>query len=162
MPQLGNMEIELTKGHKAIIDDEDCGLVSKYKWQARVSPRNVYARHTLRENGKPKRTLDMHRLIMNAPENSQVDHINGNGLDNRKTNLRICKKSDNAKNATKRIDNKSGYKGVYKFQNKWRAMIGVNNKRVHLGMFEDKVDAAKAYDEAAAKYFGEFARKNFT
>ncbi len=104
----------------------------------------------------------LHRVITNAPRDKQVDHINGNTLDNRRCNLRICTASDNMKNRVIGKNNKSGYKGVL-----WRAerkrfvaTIFAGNKQVHLGTFKSREAAAEAYDQAAIKYFGEFARTN--
>jgi len=93
-----------------------------------------------------------------------VDHKNGNGLDNRKFNLRICTRSQNQQNKKKPISNTSGFKGVAwsKAANKWCAYIAVNKERIHLGLFVDPKEAARAYDTAARKFFGEFARPNFS
>lgn len=92
-----------------------------------------------------------------------VDHINGDTLDNRRSNLRLCTVSGNNHNRMKSKNNTSGYKGVswLKQNQKWRAYIKVNSKDKHLGCYLDKEDAARAYDKAAKEYFGEFARLNF-
>jgi hypothetical protein len=92
-----------------------------------------------------------------------VDHINGNGLDNRKSNLRICTHQQNCENSRKRKKSFSKYKGVYWSKNakKWVAQITIDGKSKHLGYFELEEDAAAAYDKAAVKYFGEFACLNF-
>ena len=108
--------------------------------------------------------LYLHRIIMDATKRTEiVDHINGNIYDNRRENLRIGNKSDNGSNLRHLpIHNTSGFKGVHydKVNHKWRARIQVNGKHIHLGRFKDKIEAAKAYDEAAIKYFGEFACTN--
>lgn len=89
-----------------------------------------------------------------------VDHINNNPLDNRKINLRICNRSQNLINRRLLGFNTSGFRGVSKFRNKWQAYINYDRKRIHLGHFENKTDAAKAYNIAALKYHGEFVRLN--
>lgn len=143
----------------AIVDDEDFELVSKYKWQAAPFGRTWSAHRT----GWPKSTIFMHRVIMNAPDGFEVDHIDGNGLNNTKENLRICTHAENTKNQKLRIDSKSGYKGVdwHIYIKKWRARIRVNYEEVSLGYFDSAIDAAEAYDRAAREYFGEFAKTNF-
>jgi hypothetical protein len=145
----------IVKNYKILIDNEDLNLFTSKKWTIKVSPRNKYVRSSCHRNA-----IFLHHLILNCFD-KHIDHINGNGLDNRKSNLRIATRQQNAHNSRKRLDNKSGYKGVYKFQNKWRAMIGLNYKRIHLGLFDNIEDAAKAYDKAAIKYHKEFANLNF-
>lgn len=136
-----------------LIDNEDFKWAYEYKW----SLQNGYAKTWI--NG---RNMPMHRLLMNCPVNKEVDHINVNKLDNRKKNLRICTREENCRNTNIQKNNTSGFKGVYWFQNRyWRAKIQFKNKRIHLGFFRNKIDAAKAYNEAAKIYFGEFARLNY-
>lgn len=100
---------------------------------------------------------------MQVDDNHIIDHKNGNTLDNRRENLRICTYSENNRNR-KQIssNNKSGYKGVSwdKQKNKWRTCLNINKKQKHIGFFNDIIEAAKAYNEAAIKYFGEFAKLN--
>jgi len=106
----------------------------------------------------------MHRIIINAPEDMFVDHINHNGLDNRKANLRLATPADNARYARyPKINTSSKYRGVWynKQRKKWRATIVVNRKRKHLGYFKDERQAAHAYDESAKKYYKDFAILNF-
>jgi hypothetical protein len=104
----------------------------------------------------------MHREIMNPPEGLVVDHIDHNGLNNRKSNLRICTRSQNQCNQY-RFDGKSKYKGVawFKRTRKWTAAVCLRGKRYRLGYFEREIDAAMAYDKAAKKYHREFACLNF-
>jgi AP2 domain-containing protein/HNH endonuclease len=106
--------------------------------------------------------VPLHRLIMNAPADKEVDHINGDTLDNRRCNLRICSHKENLRNQKLPKNSKSGYKGVtwYKRIKKWRSHIRLNKKQIHLGYFDDIKLAANAYNEAAIKYFGEFAKLN--
>lgn len=158
--------IYLSKGYFAIVDDEDFDLVNQYKWYYNLGRRCKTGRASTRLKDKNNKFgtshIFMHRLIMSAPKGMQVDHINGNGLDNRKSNLRICTQSENNKNMFLSSKNKSGYKGVswHKYANKWRATAKDKYKQVHLGLFENKIDAARAYDDYVVKNYGEFARTN--
>jgi hypothetical protein len=103
----------------------------------------------------------MHRLIMNTPKGMDTDHINGDSLDNRRCNLRICTHAQNQRNLKKILGNNK-YKGVslFKKTQKWRARIQINRMGLHLGYFDTEEEAAKAYNEAAEKHFGEFSRIN--
>lgn len=150
--------IELTQNKKAIIDDEDYILVDQYNWYCNNSG---YARTNICAGGKQCQIL-MHRLILNAPVGVQVDHINLDKLDNRKCNLRLCNNAQNQYNTNKKPCNISGYKGVayVKENGKWMARIMVNGKIIYLGIFTDVIDAAREYNKAAIKYFGEFAKLN--
>ena len=155
------MAIPLNIGF-AIIDAEDYEKVICYKWTLSIEGRNLaYAKSSLKENGKRK-SLSMHRLIMNPPKGLQIDHINGNGLDNRKANMRIVTASQNSCNR-RAVKNKKGkciYKGVNSHMGKWRAYIRISGKLHHLGYFDSQKEAARAYNEAALNYFGEFACTN--
>ena len=156
-------EIPLTKGKVALVDDEDYEWLKQSKWYAQSSRSNFYACRKSKNQLSTQTKERMHRLIMSAPDNMEVDHINRNSLDNQRKNLRICTRSQNAMNTPKSIINTSGYKGVIWFSrdNKWRAEIRVFGKNKHLGLYENIIDAAHAYDEAAKKYRGEFAVLNF-
>lgn len=152
-------EIPLTQGKVAIVDDEDYKWASKYKWYFNKG----YAVRKIRVSGVDK-TVYLHREILHTPDGVYSDHINTNKLDNRKTNLRLCTFAENLKNRGKYKDNKSGFKGVFwcSTKNKWRACIRSNFRFIHIGYFENKIDAALAYDEAASKYHGKFAKLNFS
>ncbi len=104
----------------------------------------------------------MHRLIMNAPAGLVVDHIDGNSLNNRKTNLRICTQAQNIHNSRPRRNRSSKYKGVFwnKVNKKWSVSIRKGDKRIYLGGFDDEIEAALAYDRKAEELFGEFAYLN--
>lgn len=107
-------------------------------------------------------TGKLHRMILRAPKGKVVDHVNHNKLDNRRSNIRICTGKENSRNCKKRTPTKSGLKGVYDNRHgKWASAIRVNDKLLHLGTFTIKEDAARTYDAAARKYFGEFASANF-
>ncbi len=148
--------IELTQGKHAIIDDEDFDLVNVYTWCALKKGGNWYV-----SSHKHNKILYIHRLIMNPKKNEQVDHKNGDGLDNRKQNLRICNNQQNAFNAKGR-QKTSKYKGVswFKQTKRWRTVIMLNKKQIHIGYFEDEIEASKAYNKKAKELFGEFARIN--
>lgn len=155
--------IALTRGFSAIVDDEDFEYLNQWKWHClfQAKGKHIYAKRTVSE--PKKHCLRMHRIIMNCPKNMIVDHINGNTLDNRKENLRICTKNQNNMNISKREKTINKYKGVTKNKARHRpfyAVIGVNKKRIYLGSFYTEIQAAVAYNEAAIKYHGEFAKLN--
>jgi hypothetical protein len=153
-------EIQLTQGKVALVDDADFEFLSQWKWCAQRSDNLYYASRKISlDNGKTK-TFRMHREIMRPPDNLLVDHKNGNTLDNRRENLRICTNQENCMNSSLPIDNKSGFKGVHLDRSKWRSRIVFNGKPIHLGMFDNPRDAGMAYNKAAIKYFGDFAKLN--
>lgn len=151
--------IKLNHGYYAILDKKDYIKLKKYTWFIRNNKNTIYVE---RWGKKEQPHIHMHREIMNPKYNEQVDHINGNGLDNRRCNLRICSQSQNQANSKIRKDNTSGYKGItfHKATNKWQAQIQINKERKHLGVFSDIKEAKKTYDEALIKYFGIFAKTN--
>jgi len=153
------MKIIKTKsGYEILIDDDDYRLVSQYKWHV-YKDRNIYYA-TSKSNGA---RIKMHRLILNAQPGEIVDHIDGNGLNNQKSNLRICTVQENIRNM-KAILGKSKYKGVSfkKNMKKWQANIGFNYKMLFIGYFQTQEQAAAAYDEVARALFGDYANLNFT
>lgn len=135
----------------AIIDIDDYDKVKNYHWSVGVG----YA-HGRDSTAKNKVKTAMHRIIM-GNSGLFVDHINGNRLDNRKSNLRLCTQADNNKNNKGR----GKYKGAYFRNNKWHSSIKVNGKSIHIGTFASEVNAAQAYNFAAEKYHGEFANYNY-
>lgn len=148
-------QIPLNNSKYAIVDCDDFDRVSKHNWQYHSQG---YASSKI--DGK---TVLMHQMIVNAP-GMDIDHINHDKTDNRKENLRVCTRSQNKANVSKKKGKfTSKYKGVdwRSDMGKWRATIRVNYKKIHLGMFETEEAAAKAYDKAALEYFKEFAFLNF-
>ncbi|MCC7212521.1 MAG: HNH endonuclease [Candidatus Brocadia sp.] len=156
--------IELTRNQATIVDDEDFEILSKFNWYARKRKSGKYdAVRKITLNGK-QICLSMPRQLLPACEGLEVDHINRNTLDNRKSNLRIVTRSQNLKNRDKNKNNKSGKKGVCLIENgrKCRVQIRVNGKKIHLGIFpiEQIEQAANAYRKAELQYFGEYARQS--
>lgn len=152
-------KIFLTQNQEALVDDEDYERVSQHKWYAGKIRNTYYAMHGIQKPDGHWTTEYMHNLITGYP---QTDHKNGNGLDNQKKNLRLASDADNQHNYRLPRNNTSGYKGVNwdKRDNKWRARITVNGKQRTIGRYDDIIEAARAYDEAARNHFGEFARTN--
>lgn len=150
-------KIQLTKGLEAIVDDNDIELVNKYKWHSKFSKGNYYASTRVGNE-----IVFLHNLLIGKKEGMEVDHINQNGLDNTRGNLRHATKSQNRANVALRADNRSGYKGVSQLRNtsKWRAYIQCNKKWKELGRFNTPQEAALAYNNAATEMFGEFAWLN--
>ena len=154
-------EIPLSQGKIAIVDDEDFDFLNKWKWSCDAMGYAVKSAALSSGNGK-RCILLMHRLILLPHKGQMIDHINRNPLDNRRSNLRLCDKRTNSYNRGPTVKNLSGLKGVYwdaKYK-KWRAQIKINGKQTYLGGFTSDTEAARAYNEAALKHFGEFAWLN--
>jgi hypothetical protein len=134
-----------------IFDYKDFNIIHGYKWRIRKGKITNYV-----VSGN---NIKMHRILLDAGDGEIVDHINGNGLDNRRSNLRIVNFAQNAQNRGNQR-NKLTPKGVTQIKNKFRARIRVKGILIHLGYFTSKKDAAKEYDKAAIKYFGDYARLN--
>lgn len=156
-------KIPLTQGQFAIVDDEDYEALSKVKWYASKTPNTYYANRCKEKRDGKQIKVPMHRQILNAPSNLIVDHINHDGLDNRRENLRLCTHTDNMRNRKINYNNRSGFKGVTwdKTHKKWRPNIQVDGKDMFLGYHFCIIKAAKIYDENARKFFGDFAKTNF-
>lgn len=154
------MKIKLTQGKFALVDDEDFEYLNQWKWFFN----NGYAvrqKHIGMINGKRKQEkVYLHREVMKTPINLYTDHINHDTLDNRKSNLRICTNQQNSANMSKPKNNTTGFKGVYRSRNKWRARIYVLKRGIGGGSYNTKEEAAKAYNLLALKYFGDFAQLN--
>lgn len=159
MPKL----LMLTQGLFALVDNNDYERLALHKWCIVRSHGVPYARRTDYAFGrrKPQRVW-MHKDILHAC--GVVDHVNGDTLDNRKENLRECTRTENARNQRGHTNKKSSqFKGVFRrlrHKHPWYAMISVNGKLQHIGVFGNELDAAKAYNEAALKFHGVFARVN--
>lgn len=157
--------INLASGEEVIVDDEDYDLVSRYKWARKTDGRHqklLYAQAHEYHQDKQRTNLFMHRLVMGVSDpRLKVDHINHNGLDNRKANLRIANPTENQGNRRKTsAHTASRFKGVSWHSNRWRARIMRDGIDCVLGYFECEEDAARAYDKAALEHFGEYASIN--
>lgn len=161
--------VPLTRGYEAIVDAEFAERVAQWNWAAFVQRGGAYV-YARRSSLRPsRRTFYLHREVAEwnglfSAENDnadlEVDHINGNPLDNRLRNLRVCLHAENSKNRRRHRDNTSGAKGVHwnSRNRKWQALIQVDGQRIHLGCFNDPAEAAAAYEAAAELHFGAFKR----
>jgi DNA polymerase-1 len=161
----GFRRIRLTRGKYALVDPDDYRHLSKHKWHAYPNGKTFYAARRATINGIKNRYIPMHRAVLKVPANMFVDHINRNGLDNRKANLRPATHAQNSCNRAKRSNGTcaSKYKGVTARSERksYQAQIRVNGNPIFLGSFRDEVQAAKAYDRAAKKYHCQYAVLNF-
>lgn len=152
-------QVPLSRGMSALVDDADYDRVMAMgRWCADPGGTTFYARKNLYQPGRKLTSLLMHAFLTGW---SRVDHINGNGLDNRRANLRPATHAQNMRNKPMYRNNRSGFKGVYRRKNRWCAQIKHEGKLRHLGSFAAAEEAARAYDIAARELFGEFARPNF-
>lgn len=154
-------KIELTQGLYSVIDKEDLKRISNHSWciQKNGKQGKIYAASRIN-----KKLILLHRFILNITDRKvAVDHINGNTLDNRKENLRICSWSENLRNSNKHKDSKSLYKGIFynKLNKNWRSRIFKDGKSYEIGSFKTDIEAAQAYDSKAIELFGKFAKLNF-
>lgn len=150
-------KIYLPQGKVALIDAEDLGRVSAHRWRA------AWLHYDWRVFGWVEgRNILLHRFIMNAQPGQPVDHVNHEGLDNRKANLRVCTRSENNRNrrgkSTKRT---SKFKGVVPVRGRWQARITRDQREIYLGTFDTEEQAARAYDSKSLEIHGDFARPNF-
>jgi hypothetical protein len=155
MPQ----SIPLTRGFVALVDDADYPTVSQWKW---LYVGSGYAGRFVSLGGR-KLLIYLHRFLLEAQPDQRVDHINGDGLDNRRENLRLATVRENLQNRRCSSRSRSGMKGVswHKAARKWDARITLKGVRIHLGYYDDLEAAALMYDAAARLFFGEFSRPNF-
>lgn len=158
-----------THGNKiALVDDEDYEYLNQWKWQVKKHRKTFYAHRTkqIPNSNRKKDHFKMHRVVMNvADPKIEVDHVDHNGLNCQRSNLRIATRKQNKQNASSHKDSASKYLGVLVEKRKngisYCAQIGINGKSTHLGSFKSEEEAAKAYDRAAIKHYGEFANPNF-
>lgn len=157
-------EIKLLKGLVALVDDEDFERINAFKWSFHKEGRSEYAVSSIKIENKYKQ-FRMHRMILSISDPKVfVDHIDGNGLNNTKANLRLATHKQNSRNYSKLFStNTSGFRGV-RFDKRqktkpWKCTIKFENKNVHLGYFISAEEAAKAFDKAAKELFGEFCGK---
>lgn len=143
-----------------VIDSSDFQLVSKYTWFK--GKRGYPTAHYSRKLKASSRTFTLHRLLFGFPESGDIDHIDGNKMNNRRENMRLCSHQQNMFNQKKRCTNSTGYTGVSfsKSAKKYEAYIHHNGKKKNLGLYRTAVEAAIARDKAALEYFGEYARLN--
>jgi len=148
--------VPLTKGLEAIIDAADVPLVDSWNWHAQtLRTGHAYANRSVATD-RGSRAIAMHRVIMNA-DGREVDHINGDGLDNRRANLRLCSHGENMRNRVLDRRNTLGLRGVWSSNGKFRACIQFNGRTIHLGTFTSKKEASAAYVGAAKALFAEFS-----
>lgn len=151
--------IPLTKGCEAVIDAKDAPIVDRWNWCAMVRSNTIYA-YRYRTSGTKKGALLLHRALMDEPKGLDVDHRDGDGLNNRRSNLRAATHAENQRNQRLAKNNTSGFKGVtwHKARAKWQAQIVLNGRNHFLGYFRCQTAAAVAYAKASAEFHGEFGR----
>lgn len=151
--------IPLTKGYEAVIDAFDVPLVCGHNWFAAISGDVVYARRSGWKDGKPL-TVRLHRALLGDPPDVLVDHRDGDGLNNRRSNLRTATRAQNGQNVKPRKTNSSGFKGVtwHKENRRWCAQIKAQGVKKHIGYFATAEEAASAYADASNRLHGEFGR----
>ncbi len=152
-------EIKLTQGKVALVDDADYEYLSQWQWCALKAPNTFYAvRNSSMSTGK-RSTIYMHQVLCGKG----ADHVDGNGINNTRGNLRLATHAQNMRNSRIPKNNSSGFKGVTwdKQHKKWRAQIQVNGRTQYLGLFAGPEEAGSAYDAAARELHGDYARLNF-
>lgn len=164
------VEIALKCGNTLVIDKDDWPLIKRYSWRSSLNKKKTSSNRYVRGYAHDpitglRREIAIHRFLLKAPKETLVDHINGNGLDNRRSNLRLCSAEGNARNTRKLADSRSSsYKGVHRRPNgRFHASIldETTRKSRHIGAYESEAVAAISYDMKALDTFGEFAKTNF-
>jgi len=150
--------VMLSRGLTSVIDARDYNLVSGFKWIAVKGGKGFYAVTSRGPDGKP---ISLHRFLINPRDGNEVDHINGDSLDNRRCNLRECSHKENLRNKKKQPDTTSRFKGVSRTKSgRWLSQIEQNGVQLKIGSFSSEFEAARAYDRAAKVLFGAFAKTN--
>lgn len=162
---MSTVQIPLTKGKFATVDAADFDFINQWKWNCKKCKRTHYACRTSREDGK-MRTVWMHRVLLGIDGKHKIfcDHIDNDGLNNTRNNMRTATHQENCRNRRSRRNSSSKYLGVSRYTrdpNTWVAQISTGEKKIMLGHHKSEEAAAKAYDAAALKYHGEFAHLNF-
>lgn len=148
-------QIQLTQGKIAFVDDEDFEFLNQWKWRYwKDVKRNctAYAIASIKS-----RTTRMHRLLLQSKKGDIIDHRDRDGLNNQKSNLRVCTHSQNNENRKVMSTSKTGIKGVRSHRRKWKASITKNGKYIYLGLFKNKEEASERYKQEARVLFGDFA-----
>jgi len=151
----GVILVRLTRGKSTLIDKKDLQLITGHNWRTQSCGGRWYAAGSV-----GKEVVLLHRFITNAPSDMEVDHIDGNGLNNTRANIRICTHAQNMANRKLSKNSRTGFNGVSVFGKRYRAFIEVRGEKIYLGSFGNKIFAAKAYNRAAYKYFGQYATLN--
>lgn len=156
----GSRLIPLSKGQFAIVDEADFEWLNQWSWY--LGTKGYAGRDQGRNKSEKRRYIRMHTLITCPPPGMVTDHLNGNKLDNRRSNLRICTQAKNTRNSKPHSDSKSGFRGVswHGLTDKWQARVSINGKEKYLGLYDTREEAALAYNQAAKIHYGEFARLN--
>lgn len=150
---------------ECMIDTEDFNRLKAHRWTIKGCGSNLFYVHCAIGNNRTgfNSTIMLHRLVLSFPD-GVIDHINGDCFDNRKSNLRVATYSENRRNSSKQVNTKCRFRGVYERKEspgRYRAQIRFNGKIINIGTFKDEIEAAKAYDLFAKKYYGDFAVVNF-
>lgn len=157
---MATVRVPLTQGKFALIDSEDAPRVLAHSWSLKVTRSSMYAQ---KRDPSTKMPISLHCFLTEAPPGIEVDHKNGDGLDNRRENLRLATRQQNSTNTLLKSNNTTGYKGVseYRREGNYRATIKVQGKQITIGYFNDPRNAALAYDAYVRTHFGEFGTYNF-
>jgi hypothetical protein len=156
-------KIDLGESYFTIVEPRDYYQIRRFKWCVWGTGKKFYAARVMVTGPGKTKIMYLHRQLLNAPKGVLVDHRNRDPLNNRRQNLRFATNSENVQNRGKRKNTTSKFIGVWfrKVNGKWESRITHKDKKIYIGCFDSEIDAAKAYDEAARKYHGEFARLNF-